>query len=110
MIIKKINNLNKLIVINIYLLVGFIAIHIICTELCFFNVDKECKLQPNNEISDINLRKQELICWIKKFKRCPNLCMYWLETEDCTDNKEMCAVNYVWDLISDIFKSLGRKD
>ena len=93
-------------------MVGLGSMYIICTKLCFLNVEKECSLEPGNDLCDIDKDIQELICVRKKFGRCPKYCIYWLEMADCIANKEICAADYGWDLIKEIFKKfkevLGR--
>ncbi len=87
-------------------MVGFGSIYIICTKLCFLDIEKECTIEPSNDLCDIDKDIQELICLRRKFSRCPKFCRPWLEMADCIANKEICAADYAWDLIVDIFRRL----
>ena len=87
-------------------MVGLSSVYIICTKLCFFNVGKECAIEPGNELCDIDKDIQELICHRRQFSKCPVYCIYWLEMADCIANKEICAADYGWDLIKEIFKKI----
>ena len=87
-------------------MVGLGAMHVVCTQLCFLDIDRECNFEPNSDMCDIDQDIQKLICLRKKFARCPEFCKYWLEMADCIANKEICAADYAWDLIVDIFKRI----